>query len=547
MKRVGIAVGINQCRSKNSHKLRFAESDCERFSSAVCKKMNFQFTTLNHHEATRDKILRELEKQCRQLKKEDDQLIFYFAGHGERVGGCFVLHPYDADRHTAERSLSIDAIRSVFDTHAFKGSIMCIFDACRNEKNDAGKGRAYLDATSVRNLESLAGSSNGKQIQVLFGCQEGKFSFEDATLGQGHGVLTYHLLSVLDRVDEYTSLSFREWSDLAGDLMRDRTQSPEATPSQSPVLYRPTTEREIPLLPGKKITTPSGIDFCLIRGGKFRMGSPTDEPGGEDWERPAHTVLLSDFYMSMYPVTVGQFEPFSPVLWPVTVNSNQSRATSVLDRVLEPSSRFRSQVFSAMRPVTEISWHDAQSFCRWCSQQNPGTFHLPTEAQWEYACRAGTTTAYSFGNTLTRTVAHFGTKDDCAKDVGSYPPNAWGLHDMHGGVYEWCEDVFDPSFYKSLREGARDPICRQEAPKRVQEDFIMKSTNCSIAPHDADYVMQVGVMIATLMKDARVVRGGFYGGRTQRCRSAHRIQRVADMRYEWLGFRMVWKPKTCGG
>ena len=99
-----------------------------------------------------------------------------------------------------------------------------------------------------------------------------------------------------------------------------------------------------------------------------------------------------------------------------------------------------------MLPVTDVSWEDCQDFIKKLNAKTSGGFRLPTEAEWEYACRAGTTTAYSFGDNLTKADANI--DGDSTKPVGSYKPNAFGLYDMHGNVWEWCEN-----WYGSLQDG----------------------------------------------------------------------------------------------
>ena len=125
----------------------------------------------------------------------------------------------------------------------------------------------------------------------------------------------------------------------------------------------------------------------------------------------------------------------------------------------------RSHFKGGKLPVEMVSWNDCQEFIKKLNDLKVAPagykFSLPTEAQWEYACRAGTTTAYSFGNTLTREQANFGGNQ--TKDVGSYPANAWGLRDMHGNVWEWCNDWYDT--YPSV--SVVDPIGASTGSRRV--------------------------------------------------------------------------------
>ncbi|MEM7233778.1 MAG: formylglycine-generating enzyme family protein [Planctomycetota bacterium] len=182
----------------------------------------------------------------------------------------------------------------------------------------------------------------------------------------------------------------------------------------------------------------SGIVFVHVPGGTFSMGSPVDEPGRRTHEGPQHPVALSSFLIAKYQVTQGQ--------WEGVMGSN-------------PSDQEGRNL-----PVVDVSWADCHEFC-----QRTG-LSLPTEAQWEYACRAGTTTRYHSGNdeSALATLGWFGENaGNRVHAVGEKPANAWGIHDMHGNVFEWCEDLYDPAFYSSEEATKKDPICATGRGKRV--------------------------------------------------------------------------------
>ena len=155
--------------------------------------------------------------------------------------------------------------------------------------------------------------------------------------------------------------------------------------------------------------------MVLVPAGKFKMGLPTTEVGYED--KTQHKVSLTKpFYMGKFEVTQEQ--------WGAVMGNNPSIRTK-----------------GARLPVTDVSWKDCQGFIKKLNAKTTGGFRLPTEAEWEYGCRAGTTTAYSFGNKITPKDANYDdSKIDKPLEVGSYKPNAFGLYDMHGNVGEWCED-----------------------------------------------------------------------------------------------------------
>jgi formylglycine-generating enzyme required for sulfatase activity len=164
----------------------------------------------------------------------------------------------------------------------------------------------------------------------------------------------------------------------------------------------------------KVIQIADKLEMVLIHAGKFTMGSK-----GRLTDENEHEVTLTkSFYMGMYEVTQEQ--------WEGVMRSNPSRTKA------------------ADLPVTNVSWEDCQEFIEKLNKNTYRSYRLPTEAEWEYACRAGTTTAYSFGDSLTKSDANI--ESSSIKTVGSYRPNAFGLYDMHGNVFEWCEDWYGPSY-----------------------------------------------------------------------------------------------------
>ena len=160
------------------------------------------------------------------------------------------------------------------------------------------------------------------------------------------------------------------------------------------------------------------LEMVLVPAGKFKMGSPESEKGRSKAETLHEVTLTNPFYMGKYEVTQEQ--------WEAVMGKN-------------PSIRKGAKL-----PVTNVSWEDCQDFIKKLNAKTNGGYRLPTEAEWEYACRAGSTTAYSFGDKITPKDANY-EDSKIGKPVvtGSYKPNAFGLYDMHGNVYEWCEDWYE--------------------------------------------------------------------------------------------------------
>jgi formylglycine-generating enzyme required for sulfatase activity len=202
-----------------------------------------------------------------------------------------------------------------------------------------------------------------------------------------------------------------------------------------------------------------GIRLRLIPAGEFLMGSPDSDPNAQPREKPHHAVRITKpFYLGVYPVTQSQYE--------AVMGSNPSH--------------FRGD---GNRPVEKVSWHDAQAFCgkltELAGEQSGGlVFRLPTEAEWEYACRAGTSTRYSFGDDVAQLGEYAWFKENAERTthpVGQKKANAWGLYDMHGNVFEWCQDPFDDNYYAS--SPSEDPRGPQQASRRV----IQGGSWCSVA------------------------------------------------------------------
>jgi len=230
--------------------------------------------------------------------------------------------------------------------------------------------------------------------------------------------------------------------------------------------------------------------FVLINGGTFIMGNPSSEQGCSDSE-VQHQVTVSSFYMSRYEVTQKEYQEI------MGTNPSAFKGDNL--------------------PVEQVSWYDAVEYCNARSQKegltpaytingtdvtwnrNANGYRLPTEAEWEYACRAGTTTAYSTGASISDNTGWYDANSgNTTHPVGQKPPNAWGLYDMHGNVYEWCWDWYG------------------DYPTTAQTDPVGASSG-----------------------SGRVARGGGWGGSAQDVRSAYRLDITPSLRSASLGFRLV--------
>jgi formylglycine-generating enzyme required for sulfatase activity/mono/diheme cytochrome c family protein len=192
-----------------------------------------------------------------------------------------------------------------------------------------------------------------------------------------------------------------------------------------------------------------------IRGGEFLMGSPENEPGRKPDEGPQHRVKISPFWMGQCEVTWNEFELF---MFPEEEQKFRAATPTdpyvdkVSDAVTRPTKPYVEMSFGMGKdgyPAISMTQHAANKYCEWLSAKTGQFYRLPTEAEWEYACRAGTTTAYSFGNDpakLDDYAWHDGNSDFKYHKVGTKKPNPWGLYDMHGNVTEWCLDQYEPNY-----------------------------------------------------------------------------------------------------
>jgi formylglycine-generating enzyme required for sulfatase activity len=247
------------------------------------------------------------------------------------------------------------------------------------------------------------------------------------------------------------------------------------------------------------------LEMVEIIGGTFLMGAPKGEPESNEAETPQHEVMLSDFFISKYPVTQAQW-----------------RAVAQLPMVnceLDPDP---SAFMGDNRPVERVSWRDAVEFCDRLSAKTGREYRLPTEAEWEYACRAGTTTPFYFGETLSSGLAIYdwdyayndGPKGGDRREdpsgtepVGNFPANAFGLYDMHGNVLEWCLDTWNGSYSKKPEE-------------------FKKNGNIPWVSSDKN-------------DENRLLRGGSWYSNPRHCRSAYRDLNHPDIRSSLIGFRVV--------
>jgi formylglycine-generating enzyme required for sulfatase activity len=279
---------------------------------------------------------------------------------------------------------------------------------------------------------------------------------------------------------------------------------------------------------------PSSLDLQLveIQAGSFLMGSPASEEGHQADEGPQHEVKLEGFWLGRTPITqaqwreVAQWEEGPGEHWGCTLNPNPSRFMG------DKGGLFPAEANTDNRPVETVSWRDAMEFCSRLSQRSGKTYTLPSESQWEYACRAGTTTPFSHGESLSAELANYNADATYGRGrkvksrgqttaVGSFPANAWGLHDMHGNVWEWCVDHWHRSYSLGQEKASNDGSPWLDA---IEVD------KARMEGERAD-------------ERRRVLRGGSWYDVPVLCRSAYRDYGPPAGAHHGIGFRVCCLPR----
>ncbi len=215
---------------------------------------------------------------------------------------------------------------------------------------------------------------------------------------------------------------------------------------------------------GGKIT----FDMVLIPGGEFLMSSPNNEAGRKDDEGPQHKVRLEPFYLCTTETT---FELFYDAYYEETVQRERGATETKedVDAITGPTPIYGDPTMGmggGTQPAIGLTWHNAMTFCRWLSMKTGKKYRLPTEAEWEYAARAGTKTAYFFGDDPKQLAAYAwfeNNSDQTTQEVAQKKPNPWGLYDIPGNVLEWVHDFYSPTAYAETAK--KSPVLNPKGPK----------------------------------------------------------------------------------
>jgi len=412
-----------------------------------------------------------------------DTVIIYYAGHGVQYGGENFLIPVDIDMSSAaivkHKAMNVSLLLDYLKEAGTKVNILFL-DACRNNPFRGSRGLTRVTPPSdTETIISYATASNAvaadaspytpalaklirtqPQLSIERLLKKLRAAVRQATKGK-------------QSPDYSSSFSDREFCFGACTL--------GAVPPISPIFPIPPKQ----IVNHKKPTLPLAFEpkMVFITGGRFQMGSPASEKGRYGHEKQ-HSVQVGDFWMAQTETTFKQ--------WQACVDDGGCQSNKRPDD--EGWGR-------GNRPVINVNWQDANQYAHWLSKKTGKNYRLPTEAQWEYAARAGRQTAYAWGNQINCGLANYGySSNDCKTDgtkpVARYKAYA-GLYDMHGNVNEWTCSAYDKNY------GGSEKQCAKTNDKR-----------------------------------SRVLRGGSWISRPGNVRSANRSYSTASDRYYFVGFRL---------
>jgi len=513
-KSLAILIGVQNYSSLP--KLNYCQNDVRLLEKTLVQSCNFDKVIVLTDDAKDANLQPTLGNLLTQLRiwlrvansGEYGRILLYFSGHGFRdAESRLYFAPPDCDRQNLELSgLPQSYVRQQLDGCVNVPVKLLILDCCH-----AGEGRGGGVGESGAGLAGVFRSAKG--LLTMASCLDDQVSLEwDA---KKQGLFTYWLCQGLNggvnaEVDrdrdalidssELYRYVFNHVQETAAEMAREQT-----------VVLRPSEDwRGVAVLarvergtkpgprPGDLLTNSLGMKLAYVPAGEFSMGSPPDEAERGDDEAPHRVRITRGFYIGLYEVTQSEYQ---------RVMRDNPSLFSASAAGTDPG-RF---------PVEQVRWTDAVRFCEVLSsvadEKGAGRkYRLPTEAQWEYACRAGTTTPFHFGaacngekancdGTFPYGGAPYGEYLERPTTVGSYPPNRFGLYDMHGNVWEWCQDGYRQD-YQSL--DADDPLSSDGSE--------------------------------------RVLRGGGWYNRPSHCRSARRNASGPATRERFNGFRVVCEP-----
>lgn len=403
-----------------------------------------------------------------------DTALFYFSGHGAQVKGINYLIPVGASLASADeikyKAVNAEMVLGKMEQSGSQLNLI-ILDACRNNPFKGFKSADQGLAPMV--------APQGKETLIAYATAPGSVA---GTGYESQSIYTKYLAAALKtpglRIEDvFKRVRASVWKETSGEqqpwestsLMKDYYLAGGTVIQDEPdrVMDQIPQERTEPRVSDTgnvwrdRIT---GMEFVRVPKGCFKMGSPSGEDGRYDDEGPVHEVCVDGFWMGKCEVTNAQYRKYKP-----GHNSKDYEGNSLNGDT---------------QPAVLVSWEDAKAFAQWLSEKSGYEFRLPAEAEWEYACRAGTQTARFWGNDPDDACRYANAADQTAKrkwsgltihdcddgyavtaPVGSFKPNGFGLYDMLGNTWEWCEDIYDSDAYSKHQRN--NPIYTCGGSRRV--------------------------------------------------------------------------------
>jgi len=501
-----LIIGVAKYDGTGLTNLKYAEKDATDLKAALealgyrvtlVTKAEYRKTDKDDRDPTAENVRDHLSAITRN-RKADDTVLVAFSGHGVHLKATNKLYycPARANLEKTETLVAIDDVMAALGPYdGEKGckanSKMLIMDACRNDPTD---GRAATDGRLASLTRPLVPDPPGGTV-ALFSCSKGQISHESERFERGFlmhfvidalsgkaanskGVISWDKL-VAHVKDEVPSAVVDQKGPRANQLPDSVGRASVLVLGQVEVPGGP-MDRVVPPPPAKGNTYASkttGMKFVRIPKGTFTMGSPKTEKDRLDNESEREVTISKDFFLGVYEVTQKEYAAVTG----------------------KTPSHFKGDDL----PVESVTWDEAVAFAKALSEKDGETYRLPTEAEWEYACRAGQTGPYGFasGNKLEDYAWYTENSDSKTHPVGTKKANTFGLHDMHGNAWEWCSDWY--GFYPSGR--VTDPTGPTTGSDRVD-------------------------------------RGGGWDFSARGCRSAYRFGFFPSIRDGYLGFRLSLVP-----
>jgi formylglycine-generating enzyme required for sulfatase activity len=511
--KVALLVGVNRYDNKGLSPLKYAENDVEELEkeltrpSAGFAKVRVLTTSRGKKDKKDAPTAANIRKALDELLKDKgrhDLVLVALSGRGIQLGVADPAGKKEAKTYAYFCPSDARLTGVSFGTGSSKYLIHLseMFGAIG--ECDAGAKLVLMDASREERKEGRIRSLNVEDVRIprgvaaLFSCSSGQQAFEVEKLKHGlffHSVLEGLRGGARNRTGAVTFGGLAAYvnyevrssvAEIVGGAARQEPHLIANLAGQSAVLTRVDVVQE------KEFSNSIGMKLVPIPVGKFTMGSPVDEKGRGADEYQHAVEITEPFYLGAHAVTQAQYRKV------MGKNPSHFSLTGIGKRAV---GRFSTDDF----PVERVSWHEAVEFCKNLSalpeeKAARRFYRLPAEAEWEYACRAGSSTPFHFGNTISSRLANYGGKLGRTRKVGSYKPNAFGLYDMHGNVWQWCLDWYGKDYYRTAVKN--DP----QGPTKGQH---------------------------------RVVRGGAWNEDAANCRSATRAKVPPDKRNNGAGFRVV--------